>query len=107
MMSLEEFLENSICLSEDEEDFLSDLLREEKNFIEIYKEEDLKVKFIAPILNKIHFRDEEREIREFYEEKLRCYQYFVSENYDSTKIEDLKGIYKNLPFVKEEIKGLV
>ncbi len=31
------------------------------------------------------------------------YQYFVSENFDSTKIEDLKGIYKNLLFVKNEI----
>ncbi len=31
------------------------------------------------------------------------YQYFVSENFDSTKIEDLKNIYKNLIFVKEEI----
>jgi len=31
------------------------------------------------------------------------YQYFVSENFDSTKIEDLKGIYRNLMFVKNEI----
>jgi len=31
------------------------------------------------------------------------YQYFVSENFDSTKIEDLKGIYRNLMFVKQEI----
>ena len=31
------------------------------------------------------------------------YQYFVSQNFDSTKIEDLKDIYKNLIFVKEEI----
>ena len=31
------------------------------------------------------------------------YRYFISENFDSTKIEDLKGIYKNLLFVKNEI----
>jgi len=31
------------------------------------------------------------------------YQYFVSENFDSTKIEDLKNIYRNLMFVKKEI----
>ncbi|MDQ7046629.1 MAG: hypothetical protein Q9M39_03065 [Sulfurovum sp.] len=31
------------------------------------------------------------------------YQYFVSENFDSSKIGDLKGIYRNLVFVKEEI----
>jgi hypothetical protein len=31
------------------------------------------------------------------------YQYFVSVNFDSTKIEDLKGIYKNLMYIKNEI----
>jgi len=31
------------------------------------------------------------------------YQYFVSQNFDSTKIEDLKFIYKNLLFIKAEI----
>ena len=35
------------------------------------------------------------------------YQYFVSPNFDSTKIEDLKGIYKNLIFVKNEIIEMV
>ncbi len=31
------------------------------------------------------------------------YQYFVSSNFDSTKIDDLMGIYKNLLVMKEEI----
>ena len=31
------------------------------------------------------------------------YDYYVSENFDSTKIEDLKSIYKNLLFIKKEI----
>ena len=35
------------------------------------------------------------------------YQYFVSQNFDSTKIEDLKDIYRNLLFVKNEIIGIV
>ena len=35
------------------------------------------------------------------------YQYFVSENYDSTKIDDLKGIYRNLVFVKNEIIDMI
>jgi hypothetical protein len=35
------------------------------------------------------------------------YQYFVSENFDSTKIEDLKKIYKNLLFVKDEIINMI
>ncbi|SFV51261.1 hypothetical protein MNB_SV-9-352 [hydrothermal vent metagenome] len=35
------------------------------------------------------------------------YRYFVSDNFDSTKIDDLKGIYRNLIFVKEEIIEMV
>jgi len=35
------------------------------------------------------------------------YQYFVSANFDSTKIEDLKDIYKNLIFVKNEIIDMI
>ena len=31
------------------------------------------------------------------------YQYFISQNFDSTKLEDLKKIYKNLLFIKNEI----
>ncbi|HHB93274.1 MAG TPA: hypothetical protein ENK59_08710 [Thioploca sp.] len=35
------------------------------------------------------------------------YQYFISQNFDSTKINDLKLIYKNLLFVKNEILSMV
>ena len=35
------------------------------------------------------------------------YQYFISQNFDSTKIDDLKLIYKNLLFVKNEILTMV
>ena len=35
------------------------------------------------------------------------YQYFISKNFDSTKIEDLKLIYQNLLFVKNEILTMV
>jgi len=38
---------------------------------------------------------------------LHKYQYFISQNFDSTKIEDLKAIYKNLLFVKNEILAMV
>lgn len=38
---------------------------------------------------------------------LHKYQYFISQNFDSTKIEDLKSIYKNLLFVKNEILTMV
>jgi hypothetical protein len=35
------------------------------------------------------------------------YQYYVSDNFDSTKRDDLKAIYKNLLFVKNEIIDMI
>jgi hypothetical protein len=170
--------------------FLTDLIAENKSLVECYYEEDLKVYYIIPLLNKIKFLNRDKEIRGFYElpmsyttekfiltgtvdfvvseglveskkpyffiqefkrseeygnprpqllaelisavelndwksikgayitggnwyfvilEKLALhkYQYFISQNFDSTKIEDLKLIYKNLLFVKNEILAMV
>ncbi len=184
------WINNNINISSEDLNFLTTLLKSEKFFIERYKEEDLKVKFIAPILNRVDFKLVDIQIRDFYEESItyknknftltgicdfivskglnyaktplffiqefkkgfdssdprpqliaelisaieinnftqmrgayivgaiwnfvileklkeNSYQYFVSENFDSTKINDLKEIYKNLLFVKEEIKGFV
>jgi hypothetical protein len=181
---------NEITLKGSDIEFITELLNKEFHFIRIYKEEDLKVKFIAPILNRIDFRDVDKEIRDFYEEKMTyktdqfiltgtpdyliskgleyseqpyffiqefkrgkdsshpeyqllaeliagvelnnfktikgayivraiwnfvileklaegSYQFFTSINFDSTKIEELKGIYKNLLFIKEEIFKMV
>jgi uncharacterized protein YfkK (UPF0435 family) len=168
------------------EPILEALLKKEGEFLFRYLEDDLKAKFIIPILNLVDFSILEYEIRDFYEQPLRyetdkfifngttdfvvakgsriakrpyffiqefkqgkefsdpepqllaemvaglelsnvlefkgafivgaiwnfvileklkknSYQYFVSQNFDSTKIEDLKLIYKNLVFVKKEI----
>ncbi|MEK7989690.1 MAG: hypothetical protein VSS52_001680 [Thiotrichaceae bacterium] len=172
------------------ETFLNNLLIDNESLIERYNEEDLKVYYITPLLNKINFLLRDKEIRGFYElpmryatnqfilngtvdfvvseglieskkpyffiqefkrseeygnprpqllaelisavelndwklikgayitggnwhfvilEKLALhqYQYFISQNFDSTKIEDLKAIYKNLLFVKNEIVAMV
>jgi hypothetical protein len=177
---------NDVEADKDTEIFLTNLLEQNKFLLKSYNEEDLKIKFIAKILNYIDFQSYENNFREFYElmisyktdkfiftgttdfvvskgllysekpyffiqefkkgkvntdpepqllaelisaielnndtsmrgayivgaiwnfvilEKLgkERYQYFVSENFDSSKIGDLKGIYRNLVFVKEEI----
>ena len=177
-------------LTKTEINFLTKLLEKEFNFIRLYKEEDLKVKFIAPILNHIDFRNIKKEIRDFYEEKITYkteefiltgstdflvskgleysekpyffiqefkkgkessypepqllaeliaglelnkfkiikgayivgaiwnfvileklatnhYQYFISINFDSTKIGELMEIYKNLDVIKQEIFNAV
>jgi hypothetical protein len=186
----DEWLNNEIEIDNSIELFLKDLIEDNKSLIETYGEEDLKVKFIVPILNKIRFKSYEKKIQDFYElpmayktsrfilngtvdfvvseglvdskkpyffiqefkrsedygnprpqllaelisavelndwklikgayiiggnwhfailEKLDIdkYQYFISQNFDSTKIDDLKLIYKNLLFVKNEILTMV
>jgi hypothetical protein len=186
----DEWLNNKIEIDNNIEVFLKDLIDDNKSLIESYGEEDLKVNFLVPILNKIRFKSFEKKIRDFYElqisyktsrfilngtidfavsEGLVCskkpyffiqefkrseeygnprpqllaelisaielndwkfikgayiiggnwhfailekievdkYQYFISQNFDSTKIDDLKLIYKNLLFVKHEILSMV
>jgi len=181
------WFDNSIVLESDTIEFLEKLLEEESVFIKKYNEEDLKVNFIIPILNRVNFKMIDIEIRAFYEGSLSYkterfilqgtpdffvakglffsekpyffiqefkkgrygldpepqllaelisavelndfssmrgayivggiwnfvilqkievdrYEYFVSPNFDSTKIDDLQGIYRNLIFVKNEIK---
>jgi len=172
--------------SKDDINILTKLIEKNSLLMERFKEEDLKAKFIIPLLNQVDFLYIEENIRDFYDEKLtyktdkfilngetdfmiaegleesekpyffiqefkkgklssdpepqllaelisavelndetvikgayivgaiwnfvileklgeKKYQYFVSENFDSTKIADLKNIYKNLVFVREEI----
>ncbi len=181
---------NDMELSKDIEIFLINLIEKNRFLMKSYNEEDLKIKFIAKLLNFIDFQSYENNFREFYElvisyktdkfifsgttdfviskgllysekpyffiqefkkgikgsdpepqllaelisaielnnetsmkgayivgaiwnfvilEKLGKdkYRYFVSENFDSTKIADLKGIYRNLIFVKNEIIEMV
>jgi hypothetical protein len=186
----DEWFLNQIEIVNEVEVFLTDLIAENKPLIERYNEEDLKVYYIIPLLNKINFLLKDKEIRGFYElpmsyatdqfilngtvdfvvseglfesqkpyffiqefkrheeygnprpqllaelitavelndwqfikgayitgenwhfvilEKLERhkYQYFISQQFDSTKIEDLTAIYKNLLFVKNEIISMV
>ncbi|MCB1192747.1 MAG: hypothetical protein H7A23_24415 [Leptospiraceae bacterium] len=179
---------NNIKTGSEDENFLFKLLEEESDYIAFYGEEDLKMRFLSPLLRKIDFKTEN--FRDFYNERLvyqtdkfilngevdfvistglkrakepyffiqefkrgkensnpepqllaelisavelnnfqtirgayiigaiwnfvilerlekHRYIYFVSANFDSTKMEDLRGIYKNLLFVKEEITKMV
>ncbi len=182
----DEWLNSTVETDGSAEIFLKCLLEDNRSLIEIYSEEDLKVNFIAPILNRVRFKSFEKNIRDFYElhmtyrtgrfiltgtvdyavsegltdsrkpyffiqefkrseeygnprpqllaelisavelndwkfikgayitggnwhftilEKLDTdkYQYFISQNFDSSKLHDLKLIYRNLLFVKNEI----
>ena len=185
-----QWFENDIKISTDRILFLEKLIKRNIKLIKFYHEEDLKVNFIMPLVNKIDFFLLDDNIRSFANEKLIYktekfifngeadfifskgikkaeepyffiqefkkgktrkdpepqllaelisavelnneksmrgayivgaiwnfvileklgkdkYQYFVSQNYDSTKIDDLKDIYKNLVFVKNEIIEMI
>ncbi len=59
-----------ISLTDEDILFLKTLLEQEKNLLRHYNEEDLKIHFISPILNRINFKSYENEVRDFYEEFL-------------------------------------
>lgn len=59
-----------ISLKDEDIIFLKTLLEQEKNLLRHYNEEDLKIHFISPILNRINFKSYEDEVRDFYEEFL-------------------------------------
>ncbi|WP_216092685.1 hypothetical protein, partial [Candidatus Marithrix sp. Canyon 246] len=52
-----------IELNQNDQDFFNNLIKENYFLIESYNEEELKVKFIAPILNRVKFTDVDHEIR--------------------------------------------
>lgn len=64
------WFEAEIQISHDDKVYLNDLISENYFLIESYNEEELKVKFIAPILNRVKFTDVAHEIRDFYEERI-------------------------------------
>jgi hypothetical protein len=181
-----QWFEYDITVDSNTESMFIELIAENELLIDSYSEEDLKVNFIVPILNKVHFKSFKDNVRDFYELSLRYetedfifsgttdfvvssglvkskipyffiqefkrseeygnprpqllaelisavelnhwntikgayiigamwhfvilekleknkYQYFVSQNFDSMRLADLKAIYANLLFVKNEI----
>ncbi len=182
-----DWFDAEIELDEDIKPFFSELIADNEPLIESYSEEDLKINFLAPLLNKVHFKSFEDAVRDFYELPLRYetehfifngttdfvvssglvtsktpyffiqefkrseeygnprpqllaelisavelndwqqikgayvigamwhfvileklgkdnYQYFVSQNFDSMRLDDLIAIYKHLLAIKAEIK---
>jgi len=184
--NFDNWFNNEILINKTLIDFFQELIDDNKELMNSYNEEDLKIKFLAPLLNKVQFKSTVKEFRDFYElpmtyktdkfilngttdfvvskglftsekpyffiqefkkgqtdgypesqllaelisavelnnwdnikgayivgaiwyfvilkrlEKHR-YNYFVSQSFDSTKVDDLQAIYKNLIFVKNEI----
>ena len=64
----DEWFDNDVELSNDNTIFLEKLLEEEKDYIGLYDEEDLKMRFLSPILRLVNFKT--KYFRDFYDEKL-------------------------------------
>ncbi len=179
---------NSLILDDKINSFLNELLEIEGDYLNIYDEEDLKMRFLSPLLRSIDFKT--KDFRDFYDEKLRYetdkfifngetdfvvstglrrakkpyffiqefkkiekdsyprpqllaelisavelndwktikgayivgsiwnfvileklgkdkYQYFISKEFNSSEIDGLKSIYKNLLFIKAEVIKMV
>jgi hypothetical protein len=63
----DEWFNYPIEIDSSTEVFLTDLIAKNKFLVERYHEEDLKVYYIIPLLNKIDFLLKDKEIRGFYE----------------------------------------
>ncbi len=66
----DEWLNNKIDINAETLDFLDNLLTENRKLISTYNEDELKMYFIAPILNKVKFLSYKDEVRGFYETAL-------------------------------------
>jgi len=65
-----DWFEAEIQINQNDQVFFDNLIRENYFLIESYNEEELKVKFISPILNRVKFTDVVYEIRDFYEQQM-------------------------------------
>ena len=65
-----DWFEAEIQINQNDQVFFDNLIRENYFLIESYNEEELKVKFISPILNHVKFTDVVYEIRDFYEQQM-------------------------------------
>ncbi len=102
------WFENEIQITPEENIFLKALIEDHYFLIESYNEEELKVKFIAPILNQVKFTSIKYEFRDFYEEKIT----YKTDDFILTGITDFlvsKGLeYSKMPyfFIQEFKKSI-
>jgi hypothetical protein len=59
---------NDINISNKDESFLFELLKKEENYVSLYNEETLKMRFLSPLLRRVDFKT--AHFQDFYDEKL-------------------------------------
>jgi len=104
----DEWLENEIVVSEEVENFLSKLLKQNKKLLFSYNEDDLKVYFLIPIFNKVNFFSFNDKIRAFYENILtyKTDKFIFKGRVDFMFAKGLKRSEKPYFFIQEFKKGV-
>ena len=102
------WLNCDLVVTDGEIQFLTALLEREMDLIKVYNEEDLKIHFIAPILNNIDYKSVKHKIRDFYEETLayETAQFILSGIVDFVVATGLEYPEKPYFFIQEFKKGL-
>ncbi len=66
----DEWFNFQYSLSDEEENYLKDLIKDNFDFLSYCSEEDLKMEFISPLIRKIRFRTKDK--RGFYDKPLKA-----------------------------------
>ena len=103
------WFEAQIQITQDDQVFFDDLIKDNYFLIESYNEEELKVKFISPILNRVKFTDIEHEMRDFYDEKItyRTEQFILTGTTDFLVSKGLEYSKKPYFFIQEFKKSII
>ena len=98
---------NKVIIDEEKCNFFQDLIDDNKELINSYNEEDLKIKFLAPLLNTIQFKSTENEFRDFYELPIRYEtdKFILSGTTDFVVSKGLFVAEKPYFFIQEFKKG--
>ncbi len=104
----DEWFDFDFKLSQNDISLLENLIEKNIYLIENYKEENLKAKFIIPILNKVDFVLMDNEIRDFYDEKLmyQTDEFIFNGEADFIVAKGLDEIEKPYFFIQEFKKSI-
>jgi len=94
-------------ISNSDIEFLENLIKKHIKVMNIYFEEDLKVKFISPILNRVDFSMIDKNIRDFYDEKLiyKSEKFILSGETDFVVSKGIRKAREPYFFIQEFKKG--
>jgi hypothetical protein len=102
------WLNNNITLDSDTITFLKKLIEDNRRYIKFYNEEDLKMKFLSPLFNRIDFRNFKYKFRDFYKQILeyKTDKFIFSGVTDFVISKGLKYGEKPYFFIQEFKKGI-